>query len=179
MRYFLGYNLAGSSADLVDRLRQSIGRRFDVQSALRIPPHLTLFYPFEWDEGVERLENVLVKFAERESAFINKISGFGHFGEEVWFIDVEQNAGLFDLKKRLDKVMVEQFNLDENNKGHSGIHFHITLAYKDVTPEKFKLIGEYLSLLDVPIEEISINALTLFELQGDEWKACAEFKFKS
>lgn len=49
MRYFIAYHLQGAEGEAVDALRQSIASRFDVQAAMKIPPHVTLFNPFETD----------------------------------------------------------------------------------------------------------------------------------
>lgn len=176
MRYFIGYHLDGRSAELVDGLRHAIADKFSVQGALRLPPHLSLFYPFEMEESNMGVLGVaLAQFAQMKHPFKIKITGFNHFGETVRFIDVEQSEGLFDLKEGLVKVMREKFQKSEDTQGRKDIHFYVTLAYKDVTPEKFKLIGDYLSRQIPPIEVLNINAITLFKYQGEKWEAIRKF----
>ena len=176
MRYFIGYELNGISAELVDGLRVLIANEFSVKEALRYPPHLTLFYPFEAEGDI--LKECLEKFAETRRGFELKVNGFNSFGEAVWFVDVEQSAELFELKNELVEMMKNQLQISEDTGGRNGTHFHVTLAYKDVTPEKFKLIGEYLKGHLVPIENLEVNSVTLFGRNGENWEVVERFNFR-
>lgn len=176
MFYFIGYNLEGRSAQLVDNLKHSIADKCYVSEALRIPPHLTLFTPFEMEEGgLEHLLRGLTEVSREIDPFTVKITGFNHFGERVWFLDVEQSERLMDLKTKIVKMMAAKFAIPEDTGGRKGVHFHLTLAYKDVTPEKFKLIGDYLEGQDLPIEKLDIGAIVLFEKKAGNWQVISRF----
>lgn len=176
MRYFIGYNLGVKNAQIVDELRHSISEKFLVKEALLIPPHLTLFYPFEMEVAtVEILKKSLGQLAQGKSAFETKVTGFNHFGETVCFLDVEQSRDLFDLKEALVEMMKGQFQINEETRGKNAPHFHITLAYKDVTPETFKLIEEYLKTWSLPIDKLRIDAITLFGRREERWYVAGEF----
>jgi 2'-5' RNA ligase len=177
-RYFIGYNLEGEDARLVDALRHSIADKFGVQGALKLPPHLTIFPPFEIPDGqVGDLQDVLKVRAEKQLPFELQVMGFNHFDRAVWFIDVEQSQDLFGLKKLLDKLLLDRLAIVDDRAQTRGTHFHITLAYKDVTPEKFERIGEYLRGQKVPVERLSVGAITLFKYNGEFWEAAGSFKF--
>lgn len=179
MRYLIAYHLEGESGRLVNELRRDIAEEFDVREALYLPPHMTLFYPFEmFGVRLRELEGVLAGFASSRDAFDLKIPGFSFFGEKVWFIDVEQSRELHDLKQQLAGVMGDKMGIDEEQKGRKGVHFHITLAYQDVTPEKFDLIGEYLSGLRCPIDELRVDAITLMESRDEKWVVVKKFEMK-
>lgn len=176
MRYFLAYKLQGPDAEAVEKLRQEISWQYDVHQALRIPPHLTLFYPFEMEEVLEMdLQRVLEEFVLTQKPFSLSANGFSHFEDRVWFIDVEQAQSLISLKKNLVRQIYKKMGILEARRGHNGIHFHITLAYKDVTPEKFVQIGEFLARQSVPIVKLEVNSLTLFRFEQDSWVVAKDF----
>ncbi len=180
MRYFVGYNLEGDDARMVDELRIEIAEKFSVQGALRLPPHLTIFPPFELEESKKALlVPVLEQFAKKREAFSLAVTDFNHFDETVWFIDVEQSAVLFDLKTQLAGILLENFAVVEDLRGRKGPHFHITLAYKDVTPEKFGIIGEFLKGKKVPVKTLRVGAITLFAHRDEKWLPAGRFGFES
>ena len=177
MRYFIAYHLQGEAGELVNQLRVEIAERFGVKAALRIPPHLTLFYPFEmYGVRLAELSKVLAEFAAKQMAFKLEVPGFNYFGEAVWFVDVEQSEELFNLKKQLVDLMGDEMAIEEDQKGRKGVHFHITLAYQDVTPEKFKEIGEFLWDKLVPIDQVYVDAITLMEKKDDIWLPIRSFQ---
>jgi 2'-5' RNA ligase len=178
MPYFIGINLEGESAEAVDKLRHSIAEKFSVRGALRLPPHLTLFYPFEIGEGgLEIVMRALAEIVRDVRSFPVKVDGFNHFDDRVWFLDVEQSERLLNLSKKLAEMMEVKFGISEDSKVGKGVHFHVTLAYKDVTPEKFKLIADYLSNRNPPIEKFDVDAITLFEKKAENWVAVRQFYF--
>lgn len=177
-RYFIGYCLDGKNSELVDKLIKNIAEKFSVTAALRFPAHMTLFYPFEMDKKtVSNLEKSLSRFAQRQTPFQQKVTGYNCFGKAVWFLDVEQDKVLFDLKRGVVKLMREDFQIIEDFEANRDVHFHITLAYKDVTPEKFRLIGQYLKGQNPAIRSLNIDAITLFEYTGTRWEVAKKFHF--
>lgn len=181
MLYFIGYNLQDESAALVDVVRNSIAEKFSVHASLRFPSHLTFLRPFEMDDGFfDDLKRTLSDFASKRSAFEVSTVGFNSFDEAVWFLDVDQKQELFDMKKDLSDLLLQSSLLTEEQVLETrGVHFHITLAYKDMTPEKFKLIGKYLASLDPINEKLNINAITLFVNKGQSWDVLETFGFKN
>jgi 2'-5' RNA ligase len=180
MKYFIAYKLEGADAEVVEKLRQEIAANYDVHHALRIPPHLTLYYPFEMEEGrVSDLKKTLEEFAQQQLGFGFLTKGFASFGENVWYIDVEQAQQLIILKENLGKQMTQAMGLLEDTRGHDGVHFHVTLAYKDLTPEKFAAIGKFLATQKVPINYLSLNKITLFRFEQDRWMEEAVFPLGS
>lgn len=167
MRYFVAYNLPEPEASAVDDLRKEISSRFAVTAALRLPPHLTLAYPFETDD-LSRFEPALSALASAQAAFAVAVTGFGSFDEAVWYLDVEQKKELASLMNGIAEIMDRTLVIAQERRRRD-THFHVTLAYKDVTPEAFRLIGNHLSGMAPPITGITVDALTLLRHEGGKW----------
>jgi len=176
MRYFIGYAFQGNQKDAIDELRKKISKKFDVHEALRIPPHITLFYPFE-TKDVKPLERALEEVAASQPKIGLSITGFHSFDEAVWFLDVEQKPELFSLKEAIVGAVQRSLHLEENRKG-KGIHFHCTLAYKDVSSEVFRQIGNSLKYETLPVRAFSIDAITLFQFSENRWTPVTTFRLK-
>ncbi len=176
-KLFIGYALSGREKIAVDALREKIAQAFGVQAALSIPPHITLFAPFETD-GEQRLAKRMARIAESQTAFAFPVVSFSPFGNKVWFLDPVQDPGLLSLKEQLTAAVKESLNIDERG-GFRLPHFHITLAYRDVSPDAHRLIGEFLRDQPLPIDSVTVDSVTLFERTPDEkgWMAAETFRF--
>ncbi len=115
------------AVDLYERLRPA-------NDGLLIPPHVTLKQPFETRE-LARCEELLDRLAAESEPFDVVLRGFGTFmAEGVVFVDVEQDARLFALQRRLiDELGVEPAPYESGEP--DPYHFHATLAY-GLTPEQ-------------------------------------------
>ncbi|MFA5186262.1 MAG: 2'-5' RNA ligase family protein [Patescibacteria group bacterium] len=174
MSYFIGYRLKGSDEAAVEALRREISEKFDVHAALKIPPHFTLFYPFDFS-GPAILEQTLVDVAQGQRPFSIQISSFASFPPRVWFIDVGVGTAQ-DLRDAV-KLAMSGLGVHEDKVFPEPSHYHITLAYKDLTPESFEQIGKRLSERPVPIRGLDIDSITLFEKRADSWFAIRDFPF--
>lgn len=180
MRYFIGYALSGDDKAKVDLLRNAIAEMFNVHGALKIPAHMTLMAPFEISSPFKILAETLDKYANEQTAFDLNIIKYAHFGQDVWFLEPEQPAECFNLHSSILKVMKTSFEELKDFKDKMEVHFHITLAYKDLTKDSFEAIGKYLAQSPLPISKLKINAITLFEWQRDDsWKIVRTFPFKT
>ena len=175
MRYFIGYGLTGADAQAVRLLQEKIASEFGVHGALEYPPHITIFPPFEVD-NVEPLKKPLEAFVKNRLPFSVQTPGFASFNQAVWFIDVAPKPELVDLKEKLVET-VTQLGIKEAGVQHD-THFHLTLAFKQIPPDVFKRIGEFLKKETPPIHSVKMGALTLFAKQEDElWIAKSIFHF--
>jgi 2'-5' RNA ligase len=178
MKYFIAYNLEGKDKEVLEVIRDEIAEKFEVKEALNFPPHLTIFPPFDADEKMlGELKNELSKVSKEVPCFGIKTAGFSYFDQAVWYVDVEQKRELMDLKDCLVKIMSEKFSIVPDGK--RGTHFHVTVAYKDLTVEKFKLIGKFLADQKLEIETLEINSISLLKLNEGKWLEMAKFKLAS
>jgi len=175
MFYFIGYRLKGSDEASVENLRQRIAQEFDVYAALKIPPHFTLFYPFELGDASD-VERALVGFAARQEPFTVASEKFASFEPAVWFIEVERGGKAQALRDNL-KSLLGDLGVTEDTKYPEPFHFHITVAYKDLAPDKFAQIGAWLDGRAAPIKKLEIDSITLFEKHDDRWLALRDFSF--
>ncbi|USN52668.1 MAG: 2'-5' RNA ligase family protein [Candidatus Nomurabacteria bacterium] len=152
-------------------MRNDIARTFDVHEALRIPPHITLFYPFDTEaENIGRLQHDLDKLVKLITALPLSVVGFKPFDNEVWFLDLEQKAELHAIKDAITHLIKSSLNIVDQRR-FSDVYFHCTLAFRDVTPEKFEAIGEYLKDRQPPIDYFVLDAVAILEQQQDRtWK---------
>lgn len=173
MRYFIAYAFQDKEKDAIEALRVAIAKKFSVREALKMPPHITLFYPFETNNIIS-LQNTLESFAKTQPSIELQCLGFSSFDQAVWFLDIEQKPELFSLKTRIVEVVEHSLDLLEERNGHD-IHFHCTLAYKDVSPEVFTQIGLSIKQEVIPITHFLLNNLTLFQYSEVGWAPLAVF----
>jgi 2'-5' RNA ligase len=167
MRYFIGYVIKNPDSLVIDELRKKLAVTFSVQEALKSPPHLTLFYPFETDD-IQGVEPALADIARSIPPFLLDVVGFRSFDEAVWFLDVEQRPELHALKTRIVDAITQTLGISENRKGN-GVHFHITLAYKDLTPETFRQIESYLQETPLPVTHLTVSNITILRQTETSW----------
>lgn len=175
MRYFIAYGLRGVDAAAVDALRLEAARRSSAAAALRIPPHMTIFPPFETG-AISMLEPALAKLAEGTRRFTVAVKGFGSFDGAVWFIDVEQRTELRALRDAVAGAAAATLGIADPAAAHDP-YFHVTIAYKDVTPAAFAAIGALLADKTPPVSSLEIDALTLYRHEDDRWVTQRAFPF--
>ncbi|KAA0206146.1 2'-5' RNA ligase family protein [Candidatus Uhrbacteria bacterium] len=167
MKFLIAHVLTDDTGERVDDLRREISERFDVHGALRLPPHITFVTPFEHADADTVIESVRAA-VEPFLPFTVRTTGFAAFGKGVWFIDMEQDTKLFDIKNAI------QSELGPRTGWLPGIfdkesHFHLTIVYKDVEPAVHEKIGEFLKSRTVPISSITIDAMTVLRHEEKGW----------
>jgi 2'-5' RNA ligase len=93
MRYILPCFLGGAVRDYHHALVEEIAARFDLPFTRRqdIPAHFTLKYHFETPD-IGPVEALLETFARANRAAPIEVGGFGHFDEDVIWVDVTLSA---------------------------------------------------------------------------------------
>ncbi|MEI7741462.1 MAG: 2'-5' RNA ligase family protein [bacterium] len=174
--YFVGIALENEARDIVERLRRKIAEKFHVFAALNSPPHITLFYPFKTAVNTPILVGISA-LARNTVPFTVPILGFGAFGEAVRFLEPAQDKRLVALKDKVVATMYQRARIPERNS-FSGFHFHITLAFKDLTPAIHREIVKLLETEPLPIASLYVNALTIFrKQQTGKWESALKCSF--
>lgn len=130
-----GYNLAR-------RYQLKILQKFQAKEALLIGPHVTIKYAFFANDfiGVERYFDGI---AQRTHSFEIELSGISSFEENhVVFLNIIKSEELTKIHLKVLEDLVQRFHVTKAEFEGSNLHFHITLAYKDITSETFKSIME-------------------------------------
>ncbi len=175
-RYFIAILLHDEPKWQIDALRDELAARFSVKEALKIPPHITLYPPFE-TEDVTALIPKLKEIAEKTKIFSANVTRFHHFDDRVWFVDVEQGAELHALKKRIDGVVDTTVPRSASPRNQRPVHFHITLATKDVGPKAFQALKAFFDAEPLPFSTLPIDNITLLVHQNHAWQAERVFPF--
>lgn len=178
--YFIGYALSDSNGEKkpVDELRERIAAKFGVQAALKTVPHVTLVRPFETDQHdvlVERMRTL----AAKEKPFTVPLTKFTQFPKSrVWCIDAGQPQDLLSLKDWFRQLAMNVWKREQIAQEYES-HFHVTLSFKDVTPEVHPKIGEMLKGETLPITSLNVNTISLFKHRGtgQGWDVVETFPF--
>lgn len=128
-------------------------------------PHITLIKPFPFDESQE---NILVeKFSEmglKTTPFIVVLKDFGNFPNSkkpTVFIRVENKA---ELQKLYDEVH-PNINYEPYSKD---IHFHLTVGYKDLSPDNFQKAWEEYKTKTFE-DSFLVDKICLFKHYNGKW----------
>jgi 2'-5' RNA ligase len=179
MRYFFGLHYQGTGLEWLEGLRREIAEKTGTSAALRFPPHITIFSPFDLPDDYDwtDLDNKIATLCRHYPPLATAVTGFSPFDEQVWFLDFDQTAGLKNLSREVVAVMKSTTGLEERNFGGKERYFHLTLAYKDLTPPVFHQIAGMLQTREIPLKTLEFQGLTLFLHLQDHWVPQKFFPF--
>ncbi|MFA6297156.1 MAG: 2'-5' RNA ligase family protein [Candidatus Paceibacterota bacterium] len=167
MKYFIGYLIKGEASDWHINLTKDISEKFNTWKIYeRLPPHITIFYPFETDD-VENIKNILRSWVQYRNIIGNFImSDFDRFDDNVVFAKIEASSQLVNTIEGLRIILKDVPGMPKDN--FLTWHPHATLANK-LTPQEIKKIWEYVQTLEKPNFMLPFDNVTLFRLEGDKW----------
>ena len=163
----------------VTEIKKDFRDRFKAGHALKSPPHITLIPRFEFlfsDEN--RLIKYLELFASEESSFLQVLENFGTFPPKVIYVRVLKSESLLDMYKRFRKFM--ELNLGLGKKSYSSGKFkpHMTVAFRDLTPENFYLAKTAYAQKQVSFRFL-VQSICLLRHNGQHWDILHEAVFKT
>lgn len=125
--------------DELEGIRQGFANKYKCKAALRNPIHITLIPPFHADEDNEQqLMKALVPFAANNKGFAINLKGYGSFPKnKVVFIKAIADRRLKQFHADMMKAFKEHLP-DINLITFDKFSPHITLGYRDLTPEYFE-----------------------------------------
>lgn len=174
-RYFIAFTLEGAARAKVSRLRSAISKQFDVHAALKSPPHATLKYPFDTND-IKPVADAVKAFAETLKQSPLYLKDFSHFDDRVWYVQVKPNQKQRAIQNRLVKLVRKTLTLPDD-PNETNWTPHVTLAYKDLTPEKFALIKNYLADKTIDLK-IPFNNITILKLVNHKWRIYKKFRIR-
>ncbi|MBS1651277.1 MAG: 2'-5' RNA ligase family protein [Bacteroidetes bacterium] len=174
-RYFIGICLPSPLFEKAEELKKDIFTQLGLKGALRSPAHITLHLPFEFNEHKEKkLIDELNHFTFKTS-FTIALTGFNFFDKRVAFIQVEENAELYNLKQQLcDFVAKNLFVLNEKNV-YRNFKPHVTIAHRDFKTRHFEPLKNLLKTKNFK-DSFTCNNFALFKFE-DSWKVVKIFEF--
>lgn len=175
-RFFVALLPPQHIQDCANEIKQYFADRYASSGAQKSPPHITLQPPFEWaDSDVSLLEDSLNKFATSRESIPVTLHNFAAFTPRVIYIDVVQTPELMDLQADLIKYVD---NLGIVDKSHRSFTPHMTVAFRDLTKQNFKVAWREFEKRELHFE-FKCHRLTLLLHDGKRWNVKTEFSFAS
>ncbi|MBK8366962.1 MAG: 2'-5' RNA ligase family protein [Bacteroidetes bacterium] len=158
----------------IQNIKQSISDNYQSKGALRSPGHITLHMPFSFDESKEnKLIECLSDF-KFKTQFPISLNNYDCFEPRVIFINVLEQAELFNLQKQLVSHVKRHLNIFNQSDDMRGFHPHITIAFRDLKkPTFYKAWEEYKS--KTFSADFICNSFSLLKHQNEEWVVLKEF----
>lgn len=169
MRYFIGYLIQGEAGEWHRTLAQEISEKFHTwQIREHVPPHITIFRPFDADD-VFSVKSLLCEWtAERSVPGNFVLSGFGHFDDTVVFANVVAEKSVTDAVSDLQKQLQALSGMPVPE--YTEWHPHATLA-NHAGASEISAIRQYVSTLPKPHFVLPFDNVTLFRYdEGKEWR---------
>lgn len=144
---------------------------FDSQKALNSPPHITLVPPFWYSQQQEQtLIAALQSFADSWTPILLTLNGFGHFSNRVLYIKVISSQVLAECREALIQHL--EHSLDITELGRYSFHPHMTVAFRDLTPEQFEPAWEHFRDLAY-CRKFESGPPALLRHNGSQWEVVA------
>jgi 2'-5' RNA ligase len=168
MLYFVGYLIEGEASNWHRKLTADISKRFDVEDQdKRIPPHITIFRPFETDDISETYELIKNWVSDKSIPGNFQISGFDRFNKEVVFTDVRCDTPVREFVRAFQEQMD---TLHIPDKTYPEWRPHATIAHR-IPQGKIDQIWQHVSTLPPYSFDLTFNNLTIFKHTGDrKWE---------
>lgn len=147
-----------------------VSNTFDVHGAVRSRPvpHITLFGPYNTTHGKEakrRTQNVLGQY----EVVGYEIDGFGHFGNEVIYVDVKPSKALRSLRRDLSRALRPISSTYQSYDSNRYYDFHITVAFRDIQ-HRFDEIWAYVTNEYDPQETAYAKRVTALRRRDMMWE---------
>jgi 2'-5' RNA ligase len=150
---------------------------YDSRHAFKSPPHITLFPPFKWrHERLAILIESLADFATAHPAIPITLDGFGAFPPRVIFIQVDRSNTLLELHQSLLEHLEVSIDLSDPKEKSRPYVPHMTVAFRDLTQQNFKLAWEEFKGRSLHFE-FAATHLTLLKHNDQRWQIHTEFPF--
>lgn len=159
-------------------IKQAIAERYDTHVAITKPAHITLVPPFRaTDEQLNKIVEVHEAAAQHGNPFELMLDGFGCFeGNKTVFINVQPSEPLQKLYEWLKSGFTDA-DLAKEKHFHAGpLKPHLTVAYRDLTPESFEAIWQ--AYEHEPFSDtFPVNSIWIMKYVDRVWVPWREFGF--
>ncbi|MCY7358492.1 MAG: 2'-5' RNA ligase family protein [Rudanella sp.] len=166
--YFIGLLPPEPIQQEVTAFKQQALERFGAGHALTSPPHVPLIPPFR---STRPDFSALSEFADAQSTFDLRLTGFNRFDQKVLFVEVDANNELVALQKELELYVHYYLGVVPDYQPY---HPHMTVAFKDLKRPIFPQAWAYFSEQTYQ-RSFTANALSLFKYNGKTWEVMQEW----
>jgi len=175
-KYFIAIIPPQPTLSSIENLKKTISENYQIKGALRSPAHITLHMPFTWPETNEKQLISCLEIFKFHSEFIIHLKNFSCFQPRVVFVDVDANAHLRELQKKLVnhvKINLQLFNQADDLRG---FHPHVTIAFRDLKkPVFYKLWEEFKN--KAFSDSFACRSFFLLKHNHQTWEPFKEFNF--
>lgn len=146
-----------------------IAQKWNARQALRTPPHITLIPPIslDEDESVE-LERISQETASNHPSFRLKVTRYDSFSPKVIYLKPSFPHALSVLYTDLMKTILANIPHAMQKYPYESFVPHITLAYRDLDPLRFKEVWKYYKNKKVNFT-VDIDRICILDNTPDGW----------
>lgn len=175
MRYVIVSVVDDTAGEFNERIRREVYEKFKAKSS-KLPAHITVKAPFEYDKDIAELENVIEKFCSEYKKVKYDINGYGAFDKRAIYMNVVDNKELRELHRSFVRSIneIEYINLGANEG--EGAVFHITIASKKIK-DSFHEIWDYVHKTKCLFKS-EFNNITIFIWKDNTWKVYKKYNLK-
>lgn len=173
--YFIALIPDESLRKKLSTLKEEFSKSYHTYHALKSPPHITLIPPFTFARQNEQiLTSTLQEFAHSCTAFEVSILDYGAFKPRVIYLSISKDDQLERLQQRLKDKCSKELGINMNKS--LPFHPHMTLAFRDLSPQMFHKAWERYK---VESFRASFKAMSLFlaKHNGKKWEIAHELPF--
>ena len=175
--YFIGILPPYAIAERVQEVKKEFVERYESKEAYKRPAHFTLQIPFKIPADFEEnLIRHLEEFSSKQQPFTAQLAGFGHFRDDVIFIDLEDSTAMKMLRNNLITYLQQEAGFTDKMIGRKSFTPHMTVAYRDLTSENFQKAWEEFKDRSF---DFSFEVKSIYLLKHDytKWQPHREFNF--
>ncbi|WP_026886087.1 2'-5' RNA ligase family protein [Clostridium beijerinckii] len=172
MRYVMVCVINGKAGEFNNNLREELFRNFKAKSS-KLPAHFTIKAPFEYDDEITDLNNVLEEFIKEEKAEPFIIDGYDHFYDRVIFMKVNMSKEAKEVHDRLIDKINDIPYIKFDRKDGKNKTFHVTLASKNLNPI-YNKVWDYVHQYDCEFK-CSFDNITIYKWEEGTWKIYKKF----
>ena len=142
--------------------------RYNSVAALRSPPHITLYMPFQWkEEKEEQLLSSLNNLASLHQSFKLSLENFGAFPPRVIYINVKESDALNSVQKATHRNAATNWHIYPQPNSRPFIP-HMTIAFRDLKKPLFTQAWQDFEQRKYS-REFTVNNLSLLKHNGKTW----------
>ncbi|MEO0947649.1 MAG: 2'-5' RNA ligase family protein [Cyanobacteria bacterium J06641_5] len=155
-------------------LKQEFATRFASRHALKSPPHITVFPPFQWPLSRVPQFDRFTEFTRQHGPIPITVSGFGAFAPRVIYAHPLKTPALLALHRNLQAFLADRFDLVDPMAAKRPYSPHLTLAFRDLTKENFQVAWPKFKTQSLQAEFVATH-LTLLQHDGRCWEIMREW----
>ncbi len=168
--FFVALLPQGDAKFQINNAKHQNSSRFACRVALKTPPHITIVPPFRLeDEKVRTMITAVKNHFEPPVNLTVKFGGVSAFENRTIFLDVLPDSAINAYDSAAKELVAQHPDLFPTVKFHDAFHPHVTLANRDILPEDFDEMMDFLNGLTYPTQTNNLR-LEVLHLDRGRWE---------